>query len=100
VSDFLLRLPEQSDWQSVDVALHPVPSNSGVIIRTAGGGGWGSPLERDPEKVRMDVLEGFVSLEAARNEYGVVLKPGSNPYFYEVDVKATKKLRGEKMKGR
>jgi N-methylhydantoinase B len=100
VSDFLLRLPEQSDWQSVDVALHPVPSNSGVIIRTAGGGGWGSPLERDPEKVRMDVLEGFVSLEAARNEYGVVLKPGSNPYFYEVDAKATKKLRGEKMKGR
>ena len=100
VSDFLLRLPEQSDWQSVDVALHPVPSNSGVIIRTAGGGGWGSPLERDPEKVRMDVLEGFVSLEAARNEYGAVLNPGSNPYFYEVDAKATKKLREEKMKGR
>lgn len=100
VSDFLLRLPEQSDWQSVDVALHPVPSNSGVIIRTAGGGGWGNPLERDPEKVRMDVLEGFVSLETARNEYGVVLNPGSNPYFYEVDAKATKKLREEKMKGR
>jgi N-methylhydantoinase B len=100
VSDFLLRLPEQPDWQSVDVALHPVPSNSGVIIRTAGGGGWGSPLERDPEKVRMDVLEGFVSLEAARNEYGVVLEPGSNPYCYEVDAKATKQLRGEKRKRR
>jgi N-methylhydantoinase B len=100
VSDFLLRLPEQSDWQSVDVALHPVPSNSGVIIRTAGGGGWGNPLERDSEKVRMDVLEGFVSLEAARNEYGVVLRPGSHSYFYEVDAKATKKLRAERMKGR
>ena len=97
VSDYLLRLPEQSEWQSVDVALHPVPKNSGVIIRTAGGGGWGNPLERDPEKVRMDVLEGFVSLEAARNEYGVVLRTGSNPYFYEVDEEATKKLRAKKM---
>jgi N-methylhydantoinase B len=57
-------------------------------------------LERDPEKVRMDVLEGFVSLEAARNEYGVVLRPGSHSYFYEVDAKATKKLRAERMKGR
>jgi N-methylhydantoinase B len=100
VSDFLLRLPEQSDWQSVDVALHPVPGNSGVIIRTAGGGGWGNPLERDPEKVRMDVLEGFVSLEAARIEYGVVLRPGSPSYFYEVDAEATEKLRAERMKGR
>jgi len=100
VSDFLLRLPDQSDWQSVDVALHPVPGNAGVIIRTAGGGGWGNPLERDPEKVRMDVLEGFVSLEAARKEYGVVLRPGSNSYFYEVEAGATKKLRAEKMKGR
>jgi N-methylhydantoinase B len=80
--------------------MHPVPSNSGVVIRTAGGGGWGNPLERDPEKVRMDVLEGFISLEAARNEYGVVLKPASNPTFYEVDEEGTKKLRAERVKGR
>jgi N-methylhydantoinase B len=97
-SDYLLRLPEQSEWQSVDVALHPVPNNSGVIIRTAGGGGWGNPLERDPQKVRMDVLEGFVSLEAARNQYGVVLRTGSNPFVCEVDEEATKKL-SKKMKG-
>ena len=99
VSDSLLRLPEQPEWQSVDVALHPVPKDSEVIVRTAGGGGWGNPLERDPEKVRIDVLEGFVSIEAARNEYGVVLKPGSNSTFYEVDEEATKKLRAEQMKG-
>jgi N-methylhydantoinase B len=86
-------LPEQPEWQSVDVALHPVPKDSEVIVRTAGGGGWGNPLERDPEKVRMDVIEEFISPEAARREYGVVLKPGNHPYFYEVDAKATKKLR-------
>jgi N-methylhydantoinase B len=99
VSDSLLRLPEQPEWQSVDVALHPVPKDSEVIVRTAGGGGWGNPLERDPEKVRIDVLEGFVSIEAARNEYGVVLKPGNHSTFYEVDEGATRKLRAEQMKG-
>jgi N-methylhydantoinase B len=98
VSDSLLRLPGQSEWQSVDVALHPVPKDSEVIVRTAGGGGWGNPLERDPEKVKMDVLEGYVSIEAARNEYGVVIKPGKLPTFYEVDAEGTKKLRAERTK--
>ncbi len=55
-------------------------------------------MERDPEKVRIDVLEGFVSVEAARNEYGVVLNPGKHPTFYEVDAEGTKKLRAERKK--
>jgi N-methylhydantoinase B/oxoprolinase/acetone carboxylase alpha subunit len=55
-------------------------------------------LERDPEKVRIDFLEGFVSLEAARNEYGVVLKPNKHPTFYEVDTEGTTKLRAERTK--
>jgi N-methylhydantoinase B len=97
VSDYLLRLPGQSDWQSVDVALHPVPKDAGAIIRTAGGGGWGNPLERDPEKVKRDVLEGYVSLEAAQKEYGVVLRPGKSPGFYDLDEEATRKLRAKKM---
>ena len=42
-------------------------------MRTGGGGGWGDPMERDPERVRADVLEEFVSAEAARRDYGVVL---------------------------
>jgi len=45
-----------------------------VISRQPGGGGWGDPLERDPELVRWDVIEQFVSREAARADYGVVLK--------------------------
>ena len=40
---------------------------------TAGGGGYGDPLERDPDIVRKDVIEGYVSMEAARETYGVVL---------------------------
>ena len=97
VSDFLLRLPE-AEWESVDVSMYPVPTQSEVIVRTAGGGGWGNPLERDPEKVRMDVLEGFVSLEAALNDYGVVLKPDGHPRAYELDAEATQTLRAAKGK--
>ena len=47
----------------VDVIRHPVPAGAHAIVATAGGGGWGDPLERDPEKVRWDVLEEYVSLE-------------------------------------
>jgi N-methylhydantoinase B len=41
----------------------------------AGGAGYGDPLEREPEAVRADVLDGKVSAEAAREAYGVVLDP-------------------------
>jgi len=47
-----------------------------VVLRLPGGGGFFSPLERDPELVRQDVLNGYVSLQAARDDYGVVLGEG------------------------
>ena len=46
-----------------------------VTIDAAGGGGYGNPLERDPEMVESDVMEGYVSLEKAREDYGVVIDP-------------------------
>ena len=44
-----------------------------VRIMTPGGGGWGPPFERPAGQVREDVLDGFVSRESAREDYGVVL---------------------------
>lgn len=44
-----------------------------VSIRLPGSGGYGPPTERDPEKVRWDVVNGKVSLISAREHYGVVL---------------------------
>jgi N-methylhydantoinase B len=38
-----------------------------------GGGGYGNPLERDPQAVLADVVDGYVSLDAARDDYGVVI---------------------------
>jgi N-methylhydantoinase B len=51
-----------------------VPIGAEAIVRTGGGGGWGDPLERDPERVAEDVAEALVSAAAARKLYGVVLR--------------------------
>lgn len=56
----------------------------------AGGGGYGDPLERDPHTVAQDVAIGYVSLESARSDYGVVLDADNH-----VDLKATEALRQE-----
>ena len=57
-------------------------------LYASGGGGWGDPRERDPELVRVDVLNEFVSRESAENDYGVVLTEE-----LQVDEEATRKLR-------
>jgi N-methylhydantoinase B len=57
----------------------------------AGGGGWGDPWTRDPQRVRADVIAGYVSLEAARREYGVML---TLPDF-AIDAEETRRLRAE-----
>ncbi|MBM4350849.1 MAG: hydantoinase B/oxoprolinase family protein, partial [Deltaproteobacteria bacterium] len=62
---------------------------SAVTIDAAGGGGCGNPLERDPEWVEQDVIEGYISLEKAKEEYRVVI----NPKTLKVDMEATKRLR-------
>ena len=50
-----------------------VEINDRIIIKTAGGGGHGDPKQRDPEKVKSDILEGYVSAEKAIEIYGVRL---------------------------
>ena len=56
---------------------------------TPGGGGWGNPLERDPEAVRWDVIEELVSLDRARTVYGVALDPET----LILDKEETRQLR-------
>jgi N-methylhydantoinase B len=58
-------------------------------IRSSGGGGWGEPFERDASLVLDDVLNGYVSAEAAERLYGVVIRDG------QLDNEATAKLRAE-----
>jgi N-methylhydantoinase B len=56
--------------------------------RTAGGGGWGDPLERDPAAVARDVVDEKVGVEAARLQYGVVVASDG-----AIDEGATEALR-------
>jgi N-methylhydantoinase B len=60
-----------------------------VSIRTGGGGGWGSPLERSPEAVKSDVIVGFLSIEDAERIYGVVF----NQQDLSIDMQATEGRR-------
>ena len=61
--------------------------NAGDVIswRTAGGGGYGTPLQRDAERVRLDVMRGFITLEHAEQAYGVII----DSVHQEIDVEGT-----------
>jgi N-methylhydantoinase B len=85
---YLLREPGEREFRPMGGAHHPVPVDAEVIVRTGGGGGWGDPLERDPAAVRADVVEQFISPQAAREHYGVVLRGDGS-----VDHAATEQAR-------
>jgi N-methylhydantoinase B len=60
-----------------------------VTIDAPGGGGYGNPLEREPEMVVSDVIEGYVSIESARVDYGVVIDSAT----FAVNMEETGRLR-------
>jgi N-methylhydantoinase B len=91
VGHYELELAGGGTRERVNGARRPAAAGSVVYIETGGGGGWGSPAERAAESVRDDVRNGYVSVEAARRDYGVVLTgTGADT---EVDVAATKACR-------
>lgn len=67
--------------------LTDLDAEDGYIIETGGGGGFGSPMERAPDRVLADVRAGYVSREAAARDYGVVVREEEGAL--EVDVAAT-----------
>lgn len=73
------------------ISLEPIFPGETIITKCSGGGGWGNPLNRGVRKVQDDVLDGLVSLERARDVYGVVLDPET----FEIQYEATEKLRKE-----
>ena len=72
-----------------------LPQGAVIAYQHGGGAGFGHPLLRDPQAVREDVLDEYVSLQAARGKYGVVLSGSLENYDLEVDVPATETLRRE-----
>jgi N-methylhydantoinase B len=86
-----LRLNEKviDDLPNAKVLAQSLKPGDGIAMRGGGGGGFGSPLERPAERVRWDVAQGYVSVEAARAQYGVVIDPET----LILDADATAALR-------
>ncbi len=81
-------------------ALIPLAPGAHVQLNLPGGGGYGNPFQRHIDLVLNDVVNGYVSLEAAEREYGVVIRYlGSQdqlvrlPQLYVIDEVATRALR-------
>jgi N-methylhydantoinase B len=88
-SSHAFRAGEEAPFIEVGSGRIVAAPGSTAVIRTPGGGGWGAPLERPASSVLGDVVEGYVSLEAAREQYGVVIDEAT----MTVDEEATKTLR-------
>ena len=69
----------------------PIAPDDMFVMRTGGGGGWGSPYERDPDLVVRDVQSGLMTPEEAAEMYGVILR--GDPLL--LDLEATRKARSE-----
>lgn len=72
-----------------------LPEGAVIAYQHGGGGGFGPALKRDPEAVKDDVLDEYVSADAARTRYGVVLTGRLDDYTLAVDHAATQALRAE-----
>ncbi|MCC7274838.1 MAG: hydantoinase B/oxoprolinase family protein [Alphaproteobacteria bacterium] len=70
------------------VAGHPLRAGDAVVIRSAGGGGYGDPLERPLARVLDDLEQGYVSPESAHGDYGLVLAADGG-----IDVPASEAAR-------
>jgi len=88
-SIFILN-PERPDERSLDPrATHILELGSSIEYTLPGGGGYDNPFERDPMAVLEDVMNGIVSIERAKTDYGVVIDPST----LSVNVDETEKLR-------
>lgn len=72
-----------------------LPAGSVIAYQHGGGAGFGPAINRDPEAVKEDVLDEYVSIEAARDRYGVVLTGSLDTYDIKVDIEATQALRNK-----
>jgi N-methylhydantoinase B len=91
-SDDEYVVPHTADW---------VPIAAGQLINYdyGGGGGWGDPLDREPQAVLDDVLDEYVSVEGAGRDYAVVLTGSLADLTLAVDRAATDRLRAERRAG-
>jgi N-methylhydantoinase B len=71
-----------------------------LVYEFGGGGGWGDPLDRDPQAVLEDVWDEIVSVEGARRDYGVVVTGSLEDMTLALDVEATEAERARRREAR
>ena len=71
-------------------------AGDGFLVEVGGGGGFWNALERDPQRVLADARSGYVSLESARRDYGVVIRQSGRRF--ELEVEATAEMRRSREK--
>jgi N-methylhydantoinase B len=81
----------KTDFPNAKVLVAQLKAGDAYLMRSGGGGGYGPPLERPVETVQKDVKQGYVSVEAAAEFYGVVIDPDT----FAVDQAATERLRAQ-----
>ncbi len=87
------------DFRDIGILAVNEPAERGDLMSfwAAGGGGYGDPLARDPERVLEDVIDEYVSLDAARRDYGVAIEVvDARRLDYRIDWDATRALRAER----
>lgn len=89
VSNRVVVRPGTDDQRDVTVSTNVFAPGESIHNLTGGGGGWGDPFERDPQAVVDDVRQGYVSVEGARRDYGVVVDADT----HRLDVDATAEAR-------
>jgi N-methylhydantoinase B len=82
----------KDDFPNAKVLVAQLKPGDAFRISSGGGGGYGAPFERPVEDVREDVRQGYVSVKAAAERYGVVVDAET----FVVDQAATDKLRAAK----
>lgn len=93
---YLLRGDRRTDFATPGkVAGQDVRSGDILVMEAAGGGGWGDPLDREPERVMADFEDGMISHAAMTDVYGLVLDPSG-----AVDAEATATRRRERRSAR
>jgi N-methylhydantoinase B len=86
--DVVVNPGREDERHLLKVNAFPLEAGDVVDLRTGGGGGFGDPFERDPQSVRTDVVDGYVSKAAAERDYGVVLDDR-----LAIDEEATRRAR-------
>jgi N-methylhydantoinase B len=86
---FVIEKGNQPPRRLRKVAAESMQMNDLIRLKTGGGGGFGNPMEREAGRVLNDVIDGYITTEQAKNDYGVVVDARA----MKVDERETADLR-------